>query len=258
MDNGAQQPTSPDMASWVMLPSAHRRPRGSVVGTPAYMAPEQAMGLTEEIDPRTDVYGLGAVLYEVLTGHSPNQGDNPMAVLSSAVLGGVAPPEGKEVWDELPPGLCQIAMRALEKRREDRYPTIAAMRQSIERFLDGGGWFATQSFRQGEVIVAEGEQADTAYIIESGECEVFKRVDGQVRAVGHLRAGDVFGETATLSTGIRTATVVAGSDVTLRLVTRDSLDRELRRNRWLGAFVRALADRFRDAEHQLSQRPSDE
>ncbi len=241
---------------WLKLPSAEARPRGSVIGTPAYMAPEQAMGLTEEIDPRTDVYGLGAVLYELLTGRSPNRGDNAMAVLSSAVLGGVAPPEGKDIWDELPPGLCEIAMKALEKKREDRYQNVAEMRAQLERFLDGGGWFATQNFHRGDVIVAEGQKADSAYIIESGECQVFKKVGDEQVSVGHLGPGDVFGETAALSTGVRTASVVAKNDVTVRLVTHDSLERELRRNQWLGAFVRALADRFREADQKLSDRIS--
>jgi serine/threonine-protein kinase len=241
---------------WLTLPSAQARPRGTVIGTPAYMAPEQALGLTDELDPRTDVYGLGAVLYEVLTGRGPNQGENALAILSSAMIGGVAPPEGNDIWDELPPGLCQIAMKALEKRPQDRYQTVADLRHQIDRFLEGGGWFATQSFQRGQVIVAEDEVADTAYIIEIGECQVFKLVEGAQRTVGHLGPGDVFGETAALSTGVRTASVVAKNDVTVRLVTRASLERELRRNQWLGAFVRALAARFKEADQRLSERPS--
>lgn len=243
-------------ADWLELPSAQARPRGTIIGTPAYMAPEQAMGLTEDIDERTDVYGLGAVLYEILTGHGPNQGENTLAMLSRAVLGGVNPPDGKDIWDELPPGLCQIAMRALETKRERRYPSIREFRRQLERFLDGGGWFATQTFQRGDVIVAEGQQADTAFIIESGECQVFKLEEGQQVSVGHLGPGDVFGETAALSTGVRTASVVAKNDVVVRLVTRSSLERELRRNQWLGAFVWALADRFREADQKLSERVS--
>ncbi|MEN9577596.1 MAG: hypothetical protein RJA70_605 [Pseudomonadota bacterium] len=241
---------------WLQLPSAHGRPRGAIVGTPAYMAPEQAMGLTEDIDERTDVYGLGAVLYEILTGHGPNQGDNTLAILSRAVLGGVTAPSGNAVWDELPPGLCQIAMKALETKREHRYESIRELRRQLERFLDGGGWFATQTFKRGDVIVAEGQQADTAFIIESGECQVFKLAEDRQVSLGHLGPGDVFGETAALSTGVRTASVVARNDVAVRIVTRSSLERELRRNQWLGAFVRALAARFRDADQKLSDRIS--
>jgi eukaryotic-like serine/threonine-protein kinase len=234
--------------SWVELPSARARKQGSVVGTPGYMAPEQALGLYDEIDERTDVYGLGGILYELLTGKPPNQGKNPMAVLSSAILGSVPPPAESEIWRELPPGLCRIATRALSRDKAERYRSVREMRRDLERFLEGGGWFATRVFQRGDMIVAEGEAADTAYVIESGHCQVFKLIEGRQETVGHLVAGDVFGETAALSTGIRTASVLAKDEVTVRIVTRDSLERELSRNPLLGAFVRALATRFREAK----------
>lgn len=255
----ATAPEPPERAEveagdWVELPSSRARKQGSIVGTPSYMAPEQAMGLYEEIDERTDVYGVGGILYEVLTGKAPNQGRSPMAMLSSSILGSVPPPEGTAIWDYLPPGLCRIATRALSKDRADRYPDVRSLRRDIERFLDGGGWFATASYQRGDVIVAEGEAADTAYVIESGHCQVFKLQGDHQETVGHLGPGNVFGETAALSTGVRTATVVAKDDVSVRMVTRESLELELARNPLLGAFVRALATRFREAEEKLNAR----
>lgn len=251
----AREEGQDERKSWVELPSARAREQGTIVGTPGYMAPEQAMGLYDEIDERTDVYGLGGILYEVLTGKMPNQGKNSMEVLSSAVLGSVPPPTESEIWDELPPGLCRIASRALCRARSDRYQDVRSFRRDIEQFLDGGGWFATRVFSRGDIIVSEGQVADTAYVIESGHCQVFKHIDGEQKTVGHLASGDVFGETAALSTGVRTATVVAKDDVTVRVVTKDSLERELERNPFLGAFVRALSARFREAEDKLSLRP---
>jgi serine/threonine-protein kinase len=239
----------------VRLPRPRTRLPGSVEGTPAYMAPEQALGVVAAIDERTDVYGLGAVLYEILTGHSPTRGSGSNATLADAVAGGVAPPVSNEVWDELPPGLCRIAMRALEAKPAERYQTIAAMRRDLELFLDGGGWFAARSFEPNEVIVREGDSADTAYIIEAGHCDVVRLIDGQQVRIGSLGPGDVFGETAALSTGFRTASVVARDRVVVRVVTRESLDNELQRNPWVGALVRALGARLREADQKLSVRP---
>ncbi|HTV24193.1 MAG TPA: cyclic nucleotide-binding domain-containing protein, partial [Polyangiaceae bacterium] len=77
---------------------------------------------------------------------------------------------------------------------------------------------------------------------------VFRMIDGQRTLVRRLAAGDVFGEMAVFSGGVRTATVVAVDEVTLKLITGASLNRELDRNPWVGAFVRSLARVLREAE----------
>lgn len=223
-----------------------------VVGTPAYMAPEQSRGQLAALDERTDVYGLGGVLYELLSGRAPNQ--RRSSVLPGIDEKPVGPPQAGEIWEQLPPGLVQVAMDALSADRERRQPSVRVFRRQLESFLEGGGWFRSQHYVGGEVIVRQGEQADTAYIIEAGYCEVFVDQGGVQNRVGRLGPGDVFGETAALSTGVRTASVVALGDVMLRVVTRESLDNELSRNPWLGAFVRALALRHRELEQRLNER----
>lgn len=227
--------------------------KAAIVGTPAYMAPEQSKGQLEALDVRTDVYGLGGVLYEILCGKAPNQ--RRSSVLPGVSELAVAAPQAGDIWDELPPGLVQVTLQALNHDRESRQASVQVLRSQLESFLDGGGWFETQSFNRGEVIVRQGERADTAYIIESGYCEVFVKDGESQSSVGQLGPGDVFGETAALSTGVRTASVVALGGVVVRVVTRESLDNELSRNPWLGAFVRALGQRHRDLEHRLSERP---
>lgn len=223
----------------------------TIIGTPAYMAPEQGQGDPEGFDERTDVYGLGGVLHEVLTGKPPNQRNSS---------GFVSVPERSEsfrpgeLWDDLPPGLVEVSIQALSQERDQRQPTVQEFRRQLESFLDGGGWFETQRFAPGSFIVRQGERADTAYIIESGRCEVFVTQGDVQSSVGQLGPGDVFGETAALSTGVRTASVVALGDVVLRVVTRESLDNELSRNPWVGAFVRALARRHRELEQRLNER----
>jgi serine/threonine-protein kinase len=125
---------------------------------------------------------------------------------------------------------------------------VRALQDDVEAFLRGGGWFSARTFQAGEEIVREGEVGDTAFIIVDGECEV---VQGAGASRVHLRAmgpGEVFGETALLTAGPRTATVVARTPMSVLVVTRESLERELMARGWLGALVRVLAHRFREVD----------
>ncbi len=226
---------------------------GRARGTPAYMAPEQMFGLIDEIDERTDVFGLGGVLCEILVGEPPN---NQRILIGSA--GAARPwvsPSHSPIWPQLPPELCRIASKALAPRRDDRYPSVTALRADLEQFLDGGGWFETQVFAAGSAIVTEGEGGDSAYIIESGHCEVYKLIDGREQLIRKLGKGAVFGEMAVFTGGTRTATVKAVDEVTVKVITGASLNLELDRNPWVAAFVRSLAKRVRDSEDKASNPP---
>lgn len=227
--------------------------QGAIVGTFDYMAPEQAWGKTKEIDERTDVFGLGSVLYHVLTGAGPNRANTAFEALQNAQRGRAAPPQTRGRWPTLPPGLCAITMRALSREPADRYQSVAELRDELEDFLRGGGWFATEQFEPGTLVVREGAPAETAYIIVDGTCEVFKEVDGQRVVLRRMGPGDVFGETAILTGEPRSATVMAIDRLTVKVVTREALEHELRRQSWGGAFVKALAERFRDVDAQLSR-----
>ncbi|NUP14189.1 MAG: cyclic nucleotide-binding domain-containing protein [Polyangiaceae bacterium] len=224
-----------------------------IAGTPAFMSPEQAFGNIAEIDTRTDVFGLGAVLYAILTGRGPFTAASASASLELARACAVKTPETVSTRS-IPPELSRIVMKALSARREDRYQNTEELIRDIEGFLRGGGWFATRHFPAGAVIVREGEPAAAAYVITAGRCEVYKSVDGTKLPLRTLEPGDVFGETAVFTSKPRTATVAALEPVTLKVVTRDSLERELDRSPWMGAFVRALAERFREIDEKLSQR----
>ncbi len=235
------------------LSNETRDETGAIVGTFEYMAPEQAWGRTRDIDARTDVFGLGAILYQLLTGRGPNAAENAFETLQRAQRGRADPPESHRAWPHLPPGLCRITMKALSKNRDERYPSVADMREDVEELLRGGGWFDTRVFPPGTILVQQGETAEAAFIIASGTCDVYREVGADRVALRRLGPGDVFGETAVLTGEPRTASVVAVDEVTLKIVTRDALERELGRASWSGAFVRALAERFRDVDERLAQ-----
>jgi eukaryotic-like serine/threonine-protein kinase len=219
-------------------------------GTPAYMAPEQLLGRTSAIDARTDVFGLGGMLYEILTGDPPN---HQRRFLGQGIHTPLAAPKESKLWPQLPPGLCRIALKALSPKQEERHQSIEELRADLEQFLNGGGWFETRVFEPGESIVTEGEPGDAAYIIESGSCEVFKLIDGKQILLRQLNPGDVFGETAVFTGSARTATVIAKERSTLKVITGPSLNRELDHNPWLAAFVRSLAELFKEADERLSR-----
>lgn len=105
----------------------------TIVGTPAYMSPEQARG--EKADERTDVYGLGATLYELVTGQPPFSGENVMAVLRQVLDSDPVAPS--KLNPRLPGDIETILRKAMEKEPARRYESVAAFADDIERQLAG-------------------------------------------------------------------------------------------------------------------------
>jgi serine/threonine protein kinase len=121
------------------LESSAKR-RHVVGGTPGYMSPEQAQGAPSDIDFQTDVYMLGAMLYELLTYQCPVVGATVKEVLQKTVRGELPAPAKRAPERKIPPSLAAIAMKAMHVDPAERYPNVAALIQDIHQFQDG---FAT-------------------------------------------------------------------------------------------------------------------
>ena len=106
---------------------------GSIIGTAQYLSPEQARGAP--VDQRSDVYSVGIVLYEMLTGKVPFTGDAPLEIAMKHLSEVPVPPS--ELRDDVPDDLDLIALRALAKDPEDRYQTAAEMDADLERVQRG-------------------------------------------------------------------------------------------------------------------------
>ena len=222
---------------------------GALVGTPTHMAPEQALGALDRLDERTDVFALGGLLYSMLARTPPYVADNVWASIAKAQAA-AHPPLGT-LAPQTPLRLVRIVEKAMMLAPQDRYQSMAAMREELVAFVRGDGVFPLRAVAMGEVVVREGDEADAAYIIETGKLEAYRGEGDTRKALREMGPGEVFGEMAILSPGPRTASVVAIEDCQLRVVTADALSRELDSLKpWMGAFVRTLATRFRQREEE--------
>jgi PAS domain S-box-containing protein len=118
--------------------------QGQALGTPPYMAPEQAAGHLDLIDRRTDVYGLGAILYEILTGRPPFAGRDTEEVLRKVREEEPLPPH--QTWPEAPPALEAVCLRALSKDPTARYTAATEVAQEIQ------GWQERERLKAQEAL----------------------------------------------------------------------------------------------------------
>lgn len=114
---------------------SHITVTGAVMGTPMYMAPEQALGRNDEVDERSDVYSLGTILYEMLVGRPPFTSSRLAEVLWKTVNELPRPP--RQLKSSVPRELEAVCLKALEKRKARRYRTAGEFADELRRFLEG-------------------------------------------------------------------------------------------------------------------------
>ena len=223
------------------------------VGTPDYMAPEQARGNPADVDERSDVFGLGALLFEVLCGHGPYGPTNARSeVLVDLAAKGVvlsidAACEGIGVAKRI----RMVAERATRPDPAERYQSVTEMQADMRAFLHGGLHLPQKTFAPGEIIVREGDEGNEAYMIVAGRCRAYRTVDGAEETLGTMEPGDVFGEMALILFEPRAASVAAVDQVTVTVLDRATMNEGLGLSGWSGALVRALAQRFADLEQMV-------
>lgn len=255
----------------------------SGVGSPAYMSPQQVRETS--LNHQTDIYSLGVVLYQLLTGRLPFQAGNNYSLIYHVVNSEPPPPSRHR--PEVTPDIDAIVVRAMQKTLEARYQTWEAFSfdlasafgtlanrvevipdsekfnslrelEFFRPFTDVELWEVlriTQWHRhpRDTVLIREGEVGKSFYVLAGGEVKVTK----QDRLLNVLRKGACFGEMAHLTRNafVRTASVTAMNQVTVIEIQSERLMQasENCRHQFNGAFLTMLVDRLSLANTRLSQ-----
>jgi serine/threonine protein kinase len=132
------------LADSVRNGDANRTGEGQVLGTPLYMAPEQAAGRLDEVDSRTDIYGLGSILFAIITGYAPHEQTQQASVDSGvgfrgmiSVIASGKTPSSREIHPSADPALAAICEKAMARRRYARYQEATELAEEIQRWMAG-------------------------------------------------------------------------------------------------------------------------
>ena len=222
-----------------------------IVGSPSYMSPEQIK--EEPLDAKSDIFSLGCVLFELLTGEKAFKGDNCFAIMYKIIND--EPPPLQQVRPEIPEVLDAIVKKALAKDQSQRYQTSMDfaydLRVALRGLKESGSSEKTDNvidyvhsvpffenftkeqikeiltasnmikMHKGKVVVVEGEIDDSFYIILSGKAAVQK----SSKNIAIINRGECFGEMAYLSGQSRVATVMAETDCILLKISATLLDK---------------------------------
>jgi tRNA A-37 threonylcarbamoyl transferase component Bud32 len=158
---------------------------GTVMGTPAYMPPEQARG--EHVDERADVYAVGAVLYRALTGHAPFERDDPMATMAAVFT--EEPPRPRSFDPAIPEHLEAIIQRAMAKKREQRYANMNELSAALEPYDTMQGAPAIQAAGAAPARSAREARTQLVMLLSAAALAVLAAVSSAGVAVVHLVRG---------------------------------------------------------------------
>ncbi|HEY6460162.1 MAG TPA: protein kinase [Polyangiaceae bacterium] len=223
------------------------------VGTPDYMAPEQARGVPGDVDERSDVFGVGAMLFEVLAGHGPYGPLNATGqeLLDHAEAGRVLSIDAACETVGVARRIRAVAERATKADPAERFQTVTEMQDAMRAFLHGGLHLPRKTFEPGEIIVREGDEGSEAYMIVAGRCRAYRTVGDKEETLAVMEPGEAFGEMALILFEPRAASVVALDQVTVTVLDKATMNEGLGLSGWTGALVRALAQRFADLERMV-------
>lgn len=254
------------------------------VGSPAYMSPEQVR--EQQLTYQTDIFSLGVVFYQLLTGRLPFLGTNNYSIIYQIINVDPAPPS--QFRAEVSPQIDAMVLRMLQKDTADRYQLWGDLAGDLVEVLGGARAKAKGSIPEAEkfdtlrkldffhafsdvelwevlrlakwhrlardaVLIQEGDIGSSFFILAGGEVQVRK----QDRLLNILKAGECFGEMAYLGKRKfqRSASVVAATDIVVIEIRAETLPQasELCRHHFNGAFLELLVDRLETANLRLSQ-----
>ncbi len=228
---------------------------GIIKGTPAYMAPEMARGEVDKVDIRSDVFLLGSTLYAIATLETPYSDEGPddvYKILQRAEAGEFMRPGERAPERQVPEELEEIITKAMSFNPGDRYQTVADLSAEVDALIEGRGQSKRRFFPPGKHLMKEGEKGEEAYVIVSGEVEVYKTIDGKHVSLVHLKPGATVGEMALIDDSLRSASVVALHDTVVMVITAKIMKENLKKMPpWMGQTIGSLAERLRETNADI-------
>lgn len=221
-----------------------------LIGTPRYMSPEQTEEPRSRLGPPSDIFSLGIIFYQMLTGELPFHGESLEELLFH--IRETEPFEPRRVDRGIHRRLSSIVMRMLAKSPADRYGSFEEVLGDLEEFRSTAAEFPVETFAEGDLIFAEGDDGDAAYVIVAGEVEIWTESGGERRTLTRNVEGEVFGELALLREMPRSASATARAETTVRVIGQAALLSETEKlSPWVLAILSGVVERFVDRSDRL-------
>lgn len=208
-----------------------------------YYAPEQLTEERESLTPSSDIFSMGVLLFEMMTGKMPFSAATP-AELTHQICTQVIPAL-QACCPEIPSTLSGICSKMVEKDPFLRYHSFHEVLIDIDHFQNSGQAFSKRKLKAGEILFNEGDLGDYAFMILDGNVEVSRTIKGKKRVLAHLGREEIAGELAIFTHQPRSATIIALKECTISLLTRASVEQELQKlSPWVQRMVSGLSERF--------------
>lgn len=224
--------------------------RDLVMGTPMYMSPEQLQGSRANLTPASDVFSVGIMLYQMLTGRLPFKGDTLKNMVDQICNHEALPVH--EVNTDIPLNMSRLCMKMLYKDPVRRYQNFVEVREAIDNYQRSAVGFPTCSFKKGEVIFHEGDPSDYLCILVSGRVGIVVSSDQGDKEIAEVAINQPFGEVAALTGLPRTATAVVKADAVVRMISQEDVTEEIDKiSPWVGSIITTLIERLLDMNARL-------
>ena len=223
---------------------------GTIKGSPAYMSPEQARGEMASYDERSEVFLLGATLYHLMTLKPPYYDDDVNIMVQKAEKADYVSPGEAAPDQQIPDELSHIIEKAMHLNPDERYQKVEDLTHALDNLMSGQIMSTKKVYKAGEDILRHGDTGNEAYVIVEGEVEVYKKFAGKKTVFTRLHAGDVFGEMASITDTVRSASIAAITDTTCLIITPETLTEQLRKMPpWLEKIITALSNRLQSMDN---------
>ncbi|MDF1658455.1 MAG: protein kinase [Verrucomicrobiales bacterium] len=214
----------------------------AIVGTPLYMSPEQTLS-RNDLGPTSDIYSLGVLVYELLTGQRPFAAPEVDDIVEKVRT--LVPPPVHELNPDIPLRLSHIIQKMMQKAPEDRQQSAHELLNDIQAAQTSGQAFPEWEIAAGCLIFEEGDPGDFTIRIKTGRVEISKQDEGSKKVLAELGPGDVLGELSVFSNIPRTATAITLEDTVVYLMRSGEVNAELDKlSPWVSQMINALSNRF--------------